>query len=135
MYFTQALGQIDQGRVFMALFFCSVDLFFSFLMVITFGLVSLPKFFLFALFVGYEAYKFNPPLRSGVAEAKARKYTFIMSGQGSLENVTAAISSMVFPGFGQLFQGRIISALFYFSLFIFLVGLMFIVDIGTAALF
>lgn len=36
------------------------------------------------------------------------------SGQGSTGNVIAAICSFIIPGLGQLFQGRILSALFWF---------------------
>jgi len=37
-----------------------------------------------------------------------------MSGQGSGGNVLAAICSLFFPGLGQLLQGRILPALFFF---------------------
>ena len=37
------------------------------------------------------------------------------SGQGSTGNVIAAICSFFVPGLGQLFQGRILSALFWFA--------------------
>ena len=37
-------------------------------------------------------------------------------GKGSTGNVIAAIASLVFPGLGQLVQGRIIAALFFFVL-------------------
>jgi hypothetical protein len=36
------------------------------------------------------------------------------NGQGSTGNVIAAISSLLVPGLGQLFQGRVLSALFWF---------------------
>lgn len=35
-------------------------------------------------------------------------------GQGSAGNVIAAICSLIFPGLGQLLQGRLLSALFWF---------------------
>lgn len=35
-------------------------------------------------------------------------------GQGSTGNVIAAICSLFIPGLGQLIQGRILSALFWF---------------------
>ena len=38
------------------------------------------------------------------------------SSKGSTGNVIAAIASLVFPGLGQLVQGRIFAALFYFVL-------------------
>lgn len=37
-------------------------------------------------------------------------------GQGSTANVIAAVCSFFIPGLGQLVQGRVISALFYFVL-------------------
>ncbi len=37
-----------------------------------------------------------------------------MSGQGSAGNVIAAICSFFIPGLGQLFQGRILSAILWF---------------------
>lgn len=37
-----------------------------------------------------------------------------MSGQGSGGNVLAAICSFFIPGLGQLFQGRLLSALLFF---------------------
>ena len=37
-------------------------------------------------------------------------------GQGSSGNVIAAICSLFIPGLGQLVQGRILSALFWFVL-------------------
>ena len=37
-----------------------------------------------------------------------------MSGQGSTGNVIAAICSFFIPGLGQLVQGRVLSALFWF---------------------
>jgi TM2 domain-containing membrane protein YozV len=36
------------------------------------------------------------------------------AGQGSAGNVIAAICSLIIPGLGQLVQGRIISAIFWF---------------------
>lgn len=37
-----------------------------------------------------------------------------MSGQGSTANVICAIASFVYPGLGQLLQGRIIAAAIFF---------------------
>lgn len=37
-----------------------------------------------------------------------------MSEKGSTGNVIAALCSVVIPGLGQLIQGRLISAIFYF---------------------
>jgi len=37
------------------------------------------------------------------------------NGQGSTGNVIAAICSFFIPGLGQLVQGRILSAIFWFS--------------------
>lgn len=39
-----------------------------------------------------------------------------MSGQGSAGNILAAASSFFIPGLGQLFQGRLIMAVFQFVL-------------------
>ena len=39
-----------------------------------------------------------------------------MSGQGSGGNVLAALCSFFVPGLGQLFQGRLVMALFQFVL-------------------
>ncbi|HRO59308.1 MAG TPA: hypothetical protein PK177_09115 [Burkholderiaceae bacterium] len=38
------------------------------------------------------------------------------TGQGSAGNVIAAICSFFIPGLGQLFQGRLLAALFWFLL-------------------
>jgi TM2 domain-containing membrane protein YozV len=38
------------------------------------------------------------------------------SGKGSTGNVIAAVASFFIPGLGQLVQGRIFAALFYFVL-------------------
>ena len=38
------------------------------------------------------------------------------TGQGSAGNVIAAICSLIFPGLGQLLQGRLMSALGWFVL-------------------
>ena len=38
------------------------------------------------------------------------------TGQGSAGNVIAAICSLLIPGLGQLVQGRVLSALFWFVL-------------------
>ena len=38
------------------------------------------------------------------------------AGQGSAGNVIAAICSLFIPGLGQLVQGRVLSALFWFVL-------------------
>jgi TM2 domain-containing membrane protein YozV len=38
------------------------------------------------------------------------------NGQGSTGNVIAAVCSFFLPGLGQLVQGRILAALFYFVL-------------------
>ena len=37
--------------------------------------------------------------------------------QGSTGNVIAALASFVLPGLGQLLQGRVLAAVFYFLLF------------------
>jgi TM2 domain-containing membrane protein YozV len=37
------------------------------------------------------------------------------NGQGSLGNIVAAICSFIFPGLGQLIQGRVFSALGWFA--------------------
>jgi TM2 domain-containing membrane protein YozV len=67
-----------------------------------------------------------------------------VSGQGSTGNVVAALCSFFIPGLGQLVQGRLFSAIFYFvvvatfyATFIFyLVGIFFhIVCVLSAALF
>ncbi len=38
--------------------------------------------------------------------------------QGSTGNVIAALASFFIPGLGQLLQGRVIAAIFYFLLFV-----------------
>jgi TM2 domain-containing membrane protein YozV len=42
--------------------------------------------------------------------------TNIMNGRGSTGNVISALASFFFPGLGQLIQGRILGALFFFVL-------------------
>ena len=49
-----------------------------------------------------------------------------MSDQGSAGNVIAAICSFFIPGLGQLVQGRVLAALFFFVL----AGLFWIVLLG-----
>ena len=39
-------------------------------------------------------------------------------GQGSTGNVIAALASFIVPGLGQLIQGRVLAALFFFILFV-----------------
>ncbi len=52
-----------------------------------------------------------------------------MSGQGSTANVLAAVCSFFVPGLGQLVQGRVLAALFFFVAagiaWIFLLGWLF----------
>ena len=56
-----------------------------------------------------------------------------MAGQGSTGNVIAALCSVVVPGLGQLIQGRVFSAVFYFvvvgalyaTLLFYIVGIIF----------
>jgi TM2 domain-containing membrane protein YozV len=40
----------------------------------------------------------------------------VTNGQGSTGNVIAALCSIFVPGLGQLVQGRVLAALFYFVL-------------------
>ena len=40
----------------------------------------------------------------------------IMSGPGSAGNVISALASFVYPGLGQLVQGRLVAALVFFLL-------------------
>ena len=56
-----------------------------------------------------------------------------MSGQGSTGNVLAAICSFVFPGLGQLVQGRPVAALiqFCFGLVLWVIWLGWIVHIWS----
>jgi TM2 domain-containing membrane protein YozV len=39
-----------------------------------------------------------------------------MSGQGSTGNVLSALASFIYPGLGQLFQGRILAGALFFLL-------------------
>lgn len=50
-----------------------------------------------------------------------------MSGQGSAGNVIAALASFFIPGLGQLFQGRVLKALFMFVL----AGGVWVISFGT----
>jgi hypothetical protein len=54
------------------------------------------------------------------------KGAFFMPGQGSAGNVIAALASFFIPGLGQLIQGRLLMAIFFFVLaiilWIFLLG-------------
>ncbi|MFN6129325.1 MAG: hypothetical protein ACK494_10585 [Planctomycetota bacterium] len=49
-----------------------------------------------------------------------------MTGRGSAGNVISALASFVYPGLGQLVQGRILAALIFFvlatALWVFLLG-------------
>lgn len=51
-----------------------------------------------------------------------------MAGQGSGGNVLAAICSFFIPGLGQLFQGRLFTAIFHFVL----AGLLWMILLGWA---
>lgn len=53
-------------------------------------------------------------------------------GQGSTGNVIAALCSLFIPGLGQLIQGRLLSAVFWFFLACLLGGLSFIITLGLA---
>lgn len=50
--------------------------------------------------------------------------------QGSAGNVIAAICSLIFPGLGQLVQGRILWALIWFLLAVVLGGLSWLFTVG-----
>ena len=52
------------------------------------------------------------------------------AGQGSTGNVIAAICSLIVPGLGQLVQGRILSAIFWFGLACIVGALVFIFSLG-----
>lgn len=54
------------------------------------------------------------------------------SGRGSTGNVIAAICSFFIPGLGQLVQGRLLWALFWFASACVMVVLTFIVTLGLA---
>lgn len=63
-----------------------------------------------------------------------------MAGQGSTGNVIAAVCSFFVPGLGQLVQGRVVAALFYFVfaalLWIVLLGwIIHLISIIDAAMF
>lgn len=49
------------------------------------------------------------------------------TGQGAAGNVIAALCSLVFPGLGQLVQGRILSAILFFVL----AGFVWFISVGT----
>ncbi len=52
-------------------------------------------------------------------------------GQGSAGNVIAALCSLLFPGLGQLLQGRVLSALFWLGLGCFLSVIAFLLSALT----
>ena len=52
-----------------------------------------------------------------------------MSSQGSAGNVIAAVCSFIFPGLGQLVQGRVLAALF----FLILAGVIWVISFGMLA--
>ena len=52
------------------------------------------------------------------------------AGQGSAGNVIAAICSLIIPGLGQLVQGRILSAIFWFALACIVGALVFVFSLG-----
>ena len=49
------------------------------------------------------------------------------AGQGSAGNVLSAAASLFFPGAGQLFQGRVLSAILFFVFS----GVVWFVSLGT----
>jgi TM2 domain-containing membrane protein YozV len=53
------------------------------------------------------------------------------TGQGSAGNVIAALCSLFFPGLGQLVQGRLLSALFWFAFACAAGALTWIITVGT----
>jgi TM2 domain-containing membrane protein YozV len=55
-----------------------------------------------------------------------------MSGQGSGGNVIAALCSLFIPGLGQLVQGRVLWALFWFLLGCLVGGLTWLLTLGFA---
>jgi TM2 domain-containing membrane protein YozV len=52
------------------------------------------------------------------------------ASQGSTGNVIAAICSLIIPGLGQLVQGRILSAIFWFVLACIAGALFFVLSFG-----
>jgi TM2 domain-containing membrane protein YozV len=54
------------------------------------------------------------------------------AGQGSTGNVIAAICSLIVPGLGQLVQGRVLSAIFWFALACVVGAVVFLFSIGLA---
>ena len=54
------------------------------------------------------------------------------TGQGSAGNVIAALCSLLFPGLGQLIQGRVMSALAWFLLACVFGVLTFVFTLGIA---
>jgi TM2 domain-containing membrane protein YozV len=53
--------------------------------------------------------------------------------QGSTGNVIAALASFFIPGLGQLIQGRVMMATFYFLLNLLLIGIFFAITLGVGA--
>lgn len=53
------------------------------------------------------------------------------TGPGSAGNVIAAICSLFIPGLGQLVQGRVLPAIFWFIFWCLATGFLFIVTVGT----
>lgn len=54
------------------------------------------------------------------------------SGRGSTGNVIAAVCSFFVPGLGQLVQGRLLWALFWFGLAVLMAVLTFVLTLGFA---
>jgi hypothetical protein len=55
-----------------------------------------------------------------------------MSSPGSGGNVIAALCSLFIPGLGQLVQGRVLWALFWFGMAVLVGGLTFVLTLGFA---
>ena len=56
-------------------------------------------------------------------------------GQGSTGNVIAALCSLFIPGLGQLLQGRVLSALFWFGTACIVTAITFVLTLGLLSHF
>ena len=58
---------------------------------------------------------------------EAERLLFMNETQGSSGNVIAALASFLFPGLGQLLQGRLLAAILFF----FAAGILWFISLGT----
>jgi TM2 domain-containing membrane protein YozV len=83
---------------------------------------------------GVDAIEFErvaTTLDTSLREFRAMGSNTVTAGQGSAGNVIAALCSFFVPGLGQLLQGRVLSALFWFLFACAAFGITWVITLST----